>query len=164
MTGILATNATLVAPALGVPTSGTLTNCTGLPEAGLTIPTLTYTPTLAFATPGSGVTYSTQTGHYIKIGGLVCFSCKITISAVGSGTGNAFINLPGVNPPLDAEVSFSIITANITYGAGSPIAIWSAPSSAVAIGFQISPTGYASLTHTAFTAGSSIIVTGTFLV
>lgn len=30
------TNATLITPALGTPTSGTLTNCTGLPQAGIT--------------------------------------------------------------------------------------------------------------------------------
>ena len=31
------TTLTLVAPVLGTPTSGTLTNCTGLPEAGITL-------------------------------------------------------------------------------------------------------------------------------
>jgi len=46
---LLFTNPTLVAPALGTPASGTLTNCTGLPIANTT-------GTLAIAKGGTGIT------------------------------------------------------------------------------------------------------------
>lgn len=39
---VLATSPTLVTPALGTPASGTLTNCTGLPTAGLVDDAVTY--------------------------------------------------------------------------------------------------------------------------
>jgi len=83
---VFATSPTLVTPALGTPASGTLTNCTGLPVStgisglGTGITTLlastyetgTWTPAVSFATPGNlSVSYTIQTGQYVKIGALV---------------------------------------------------------------------------------------------
>lgn len=55
----LFTNSSLVAPSLGTPTSGTLTNCTGLPILAGT------TGTLTVARGGTGVTSSTGTGSVV---------------------------------------------------------------------------------------------------
>lgn len=55
----LFTSATLTAPALGTPVSGTLTNCTGLPIIAGT------TGTLSVARGGTGVTSSTGTGSVV---------------------------------------------------------------------------------------------------
>ena len=55
----LFTSATFVAPALGTPISGTLTNCVGLPIVGGT------TGTLTVARGGTGVTTSTGTGSAV---------------------------------------------------------------------------------------------------
>ena len=83
---VFATSPTLVTPALGTPVSGSLTNCTGLPVStgisglGTGITTLlastyetgTWTPAVSFATPGNlSVSYTIQTGQYVKIGALV---------------------------------------------------------------------------------------------
>lgn len=55
----LFTSATFIAPALGTPVSGALTNCTGLPIVAGT------TGTLSVARGGTGVTSSTGTGSVV---------------------------------------------------------------------------------------------------
>ena len=47
----------------------------------------TWTPTLNFAGGTTGITYSTQTGIYVKVGQLVAVQCNITLSNKGSSTG-----------------------------------------------------------------------------
>lgn len=53
---VFATSPTLVTPALGVPASGTLTNCTGLPTAGLVDDAVTLAK-MASGTAGNLITY-----------------------------------------------------------------------------------------------------------
>jgi hypothetical protein len=53
---VFATSPTLVTPALGTPSSGTLTNCTGLPEAGLVDDAVTLAK-MASGTAGNLITY-----------------------------------------------------------------------------------------------------------
>ena len=65
---VLSTSPTLVTPILGTPTSGTLTNCTGLPTSGLTGSvslTTQVSGTLPVANGGTGVTTSTGTGNTV---------------------------------------------------------------------------------------------------
>ena len=70
---VLSTSATLVAPVLGTPASGLLTNVTGLPIDAGTI------GTLSVARGGSGVTTSTGTGN-------VVLSTSATLVAPALGT------------------------------------------------------------------------------
>jgi len=49
---VFATSPTLVTPALGTPASGVLTNCTGLPSAGLTAGAKTHSVVINVADPG----------------------------------------------------------------------------------------------------------------
>ena len=63
----------------------------------------TWTPTLAFGGSSSGITYSTQTGRYTKIGRLVTLECRIVLTSNGSGTGS--VTITGM--PFNAAVAAS---------------------------------------------------------
>ncbi len=52
----------------------------------------TWTPILRFGTGTTGITYTTQTGVYTRIGNRVFIHCLITLSSKGSSTGNADIS------------------------------------------------------------------------
>jgi hypothetical protein len=51
----------------------------------------TWTPTITFGGAAVGVTYSVQTGRYIKIGRLVYVAAKLALTSKGSSTGGAVI-------------------------------------------------------------------------
>jgi hypothetical protein len=123
-TGVLsiaAAGTDYVAPggALGTPSSGTLTNCTGLPISSgvsglganvatfLATPTSanfaaaisddvgTWTPVLTFATPGTlSVAYTTQVGTWSRSGNTVTVDFEILTSSftLGTASGNLFVN------------------------------------------------------------------------
>ena len=77
-----------------------------------------WTPVLAFGGSSSGITYSTQTGRYTKIGRLVMLECRIVLTNNGSGTGAATITgcpfTPGIvaaTGVIDPIANFSGLTA-----------------------------------------------------
>jgi len=51
----------------------------------------TWTPTVDFGGAHTGQTYTTQTGRYVRMGGVAILECAITVSAKGSSTGVAAI-------------------------------------------------------------------------
>lgn len=75
---LLFTSATFVAPALGTPASGTLTNCTGLPIVAGT------TGTLSVARGGTGVTSSTGTGSVVLSAGPVLVAPALGVATATS--------------------------------------------------------------------------------
>lgn len=52
----------------------------------------TWTPVLRFGGATTGITYTTQTGYYTRIGNRVFIHCLIVLSSKGSATGNADIS------------------------------------------------------------------------
>jgi hypothetical protein len=88
---VFATSPTLVTPALGTPSSGTLTNATGLPIVAGT------TGTLSVARGGTGVTASTGTGN-------VVLSTSPTLVTPALGTPSALVgtNITGTASGLTA--------------------------------------------------------------
>jgi hypothetical protein len=63
----------------------------------------TFTPSLQFSGASSGISYSTQSGTYIKIGRAVHIRGRINLSAEGSSTGIA--EIAGLPFTSDAERS-----------------------------------------------------------
>lgn len=76
---VFANTPTLVTPLLGTPTSGTLTNCSGLPL------TTGITGTLAAANGGTGITSSGATGNVLTSDG----SGWVSSAPTGVSTGKA---------------------------------------------------------------------------
>ena len=68
----------------------------------------TFTPTIAFGGSSSGVTYSVQTGGYIKIGKTVFIRINLTLTSNGSGTGSASIGgLPFTSGSVPGNFAFT---------------------------------------------------------
>ena len=80
----------------------------------------TWTPALEFGGGTTGITYTTQTGNYVRAGALVYVHFSIVLSSKGSSTGAATITgLPfaggGVAPGMSIRYY-----ANLASIAGSP--------------------------------------------
>jgi len=64
----------------------------------------TFTPGIAFGGATTGITYSTQEGHYTQIGNVVYFSAFVNLSSKGSASGQATLT------------GFPVATATLTGG------------------------------------------------
>lgn len=100
----LFTNATFVTPALGTPSSGTLTNCTGLPIVAGT------TGTLTVARGGTGVTTSTGTGSVV-----LSTNPTLVTPALGVATATSINKVAVTAPAVNATLTIAngkTLTAN----------------------------------------------------
>jgi hypothetical protein len=122
-----------------------------------------YTPTIAFGGAAVGVTYSLQTGTYIKNGGFLTFAVDLTLSNKGSSTGAAAIAMP----PYPASTwtiksAIPLIASNVTFASGYLAGIFSTLTNTLTLVNVTSAGTYTTLTDTAFSNTSEIIVTGSY--
>lgn len=102
---VVDTSPVLVTPNIGTPSAGTLTNCTGLPAAGiLAAAWSTSTPTISAQT--GTITTSSASFRYQQVGKTVIFSTAIVITTAGTGIGNLIATLPvNTNDTLGVQVA-----------------------------------------------------------
>lgn len=120
----------------------------------------TWTPVLAFGGASVGITYSTQSGRYVKVGKTVFASFRITLSAKGSSTGAASITgLPfTVQNDLGATAPGGLRGSNLTFTGIPNLAAVGDTTTAT---FQMFASGgsAADISDTGFAANTTIIAT-----
>lgn len=80
----------------------------------------TFTPTLTFGGNAVGMTFSKQYGRFTRIGDLVFINLTLALTAKGSSTGIAVVNL-NTAPALNATEStpFYVLYSNITFSSAN---------------------------------------------
>jgi hypothetical protein len=121
-----------------------------------------WTPTIAFSGASTGITYSTQTGLYTKIGRAVYVEAIITLSSKGSSTGDATIR--GLPFTIGGTFSPATIRPNTITFVGQTVSYFE-PSVAYIVLSQVTELGVvAALTNTNFANTSQIMVSGFYFV
>lgn len=120
--------------------------------------TTSWTPTITFGGGSTGITYSTQTGVYTRIGNIVFYQFNIVLTNKGSSTGNVMIS--GIPFSANGAWEGTLRSANLTY-TGTSVTI---QSNATVLNLINSLTGSsgAALTDTAFSNNTSLIGSGTY--
>lgn len=117
-----------------------------------------WTPVLRFGGATTGITYSTQSGSYTRVGRLVFLTCRLTLTSKGSATGQADI----AGMPF-SSISFGAMLA--PYYANMVSGPWAAYISGAQIVLTVlSAGGIGVPDHTSFNNNSDIILTGHFQV
>jgi hypothetical protein len=140
-------------------TGGSITGVDPLGDEG------TFTPGIAFGGGVVGITYTTQSAAYVKQGGWVWFSGRVTLSAKGSSTGSATLTgLPfTVRNNADSNSIISIQIRNTTY-TGQAMGLTNLNATTIALQ-QVVEAGTASnLADTNFTNTSDIFFSGFYQV
>ena len=121
---VRATSPTLTTPALGLATATNIT-FPSTQVSSANVNTLddyeegTFTPAVTFGGAAVGVTYTTQTGRYTKIGDRVMFSYYFVLSNKGSSTGSSlltglpFTSIAGVVTSAAGYINSSTAASNI---------------------------------------------------
>lgn len=120
----------------------------------------TFVPTLTFGGGSTGLTFSTQTGVYTRIGRMVTASIRLVLTAVGSSTGSAVIGSLPFSALATTNYAASVSYTNMSAGTGAGI-------QAVASGTSVNLYSFAAgaraaLADTNFTATSTVDLTVTY--
>jgi hypothetical protein len=124
----------------------------------------TFTPTIQFGGAAVGVTYTTQTGTYTRVGNIVFFSIILTLSNKGSSTGAAAI--AGL-PIATGTVTFGSIPyeTNLTFTATYTNAYWTTSASTLVLyQFGAVPGANTALDDTNFGNTTDLRFSGTYFV
>lgn len=118
--------------------------------------TTSWTPTLRFGGGSTGITYSTQTGSYFRIGPVIFFSFTIALTNKGSSTGAATVAGLPVTVGTSPTCSGGAFTITYTAGYSSVILEPAAATTTLNLNQAGSGVAYTNLTNTNF-ANTSLI-------
>jgi hypothetical protein len=129
-----------------------------------------WTPVIAFGGASVGVTYGVQVGRYTRIGNIVMFTCRITLTAKGSSTGSVTITgLPVTSANVSGllhKLSVGFTSVNLDVGGGyySPLAEVNVNSTTIAVYEQGDNVAAAAITDADLVDTSTIDITGHYQV
>lgn len=119
----------------------------------------TFTPTITFATLSVGVTYSTQTAIYTKVGRIVHFSGRIDLSSKGTSIGGAAI----AGLPFAANAGAASVGYQSSIAPSGSQAMLTIDGTTLIVRYA-STTTTAQSTNSDFSNSSIIIFSGTYAV
>uniref|UniRef100_A0A6H1ZIX0 Uncharacterized protein n=1 Tax=viral metagenome TaxID=1070528 RepID=A0A6H1ZIX0_9ZZZZ len=105
ITGGASTNMTLVTPALGTPASGTLTNCTGLPAAGVVGTALVVSGALGTPASGTLTNCTNYPGLAITAGKTITVTQDTSLDEVGAMSSKA----PKESPTFTTQITTPVV-------------------------------------------------------
>lgn len=121
----------------------------------------TWTPSLTFGGGNTGITYTTNTGVYTKIGRMVYFTMNMVLSSKGSSTGAAVIG----GLPYNSVYKYSLpVVLNTTATINGHIQANTRNTSTKNIDLTVVSTGVSSLTDASFTNTTELIISGSYQV
>lgn len=145
-----------VATALGVNTNST---------GGFAVETDgTFTPVLAFGGASVGITYSTQTASYKRVGNVVYFQVQIILTSKGSSTGAASITGLPITSSASNNSQCKMTPVNITYTSSPMWGSTGGSSTVISLQFANSGSGASLFNDTAFSNTSQIYLNGFYFV
>lgn len=129
-----------------------------------TIASLPWTPQLRFGAASVGMTFSTQTGFYTRVGPLVFIRVTLILSAKGSSTGDASISgLPFAGVATNQVVAGKFQMQNMSASWGdtelSPRVAGAVTAMTI---YKAATTSIAALQHTDFADSSIILFNGIY--
>lgn len=124
----------------------------------------TWTPTITFGGGSTGITYTTQEGHYTRFGNWVSVHAYILLSAKGSDTGTALVNGLPFTARNTAASSHSLSVGNMLNAANltSAVTAYVTDNGTTVNLTDWGATGVAVLDDTNFAATTSISITGMY--
>jgi hypothetical protein len=122
-----------------------------------------FTPGISFNNASTGITYTTQTGQYTRIGNCVNFAIIVTISSKGSSTGAARVTGLPVASTFNPGLYYILNAVNLT-SASTPYGTIVSGATTILLQTFASGGSPGTLTDTAFAADTSIRITGTYFV
>lgn len=160
-TGTVLTGSTGADPSFSAtPTVTSITFGSGTALANYVDPT-SWTPALSFGGSSTGITYSTQTGIYSRIGNIVYFSLQIVLSSKGAQTGNAAITgFPLTISGSDLGI-YAVDAVQLTYTSAYVVAQLSS-GSGIRLFAESSASNTVVLTNTAFANNTGITINGMY--
>ena len=163
----------------GANAAGTATpNAVGLPLGQLSFPATqnasadantlddyeegTFTPAMTFGGSATGVTFTTQSGRYTKIGREVFFDIFINLSNNGSGTGSAAITgLPFTSVAGVGSVAAVSNWANFSGVVGNPVGLVRVSDTTISLNMSGAAASVA-MTDTNITNTASFTISGRY--